>query len=161
MGPHLPSSPGPAMLIWNNGSKGSNSSLSRALWGLLSCNIHCSSFLAPRTFCLAGRNPGRTCASRSQSCVQDCSISTRAGSSEPVLGKCPRLVTGQATVVEKVWPSSGLLEPREFYVLSVLPRPPALCQLRVALWRFARMPHQCPCRAALKERRKFYTWLRL
>lgn len=65
------------MLMWVNGSKDDNSSLSRVPWGgLLSSKTHRFQISAPWTFCLTGGNPGRACACRHQSRVQGYSISS-------------------------------------------------------------------------------------
>lgn len=158
--PHLPSSRGPAVLIWVSGSKGSNSSLSRVLWGLLSSKIRCSSNLGPMdiSFSLAGTLAGPVFPETRAVCRGTASHPW-AGSSEPALGKCPWLVTGQAVQVEQRRRSAERVQ--EFYAPSKLPRLPALCQLHVVLWRFARMPYQCSCLAAPEERSKFCTWSRL
>lgn len=141
-------------------SKGSNSSLSRVLWGLLSSKIRCSSNLGPMdiSFSLAGTLAGPVFPETRAVCRGTASHPW-AGSSEPALGKCPWLVTGQAVQVEQRRRSAERVQ--EFYAPSKLPRPPALCQLHVVLWRFARMPYQCSCLAAPEERSKFCTWSRL
>ena len=160
--PHPPSSRGPAVLMWVSGSKGSNSSLSRVLWGLLSSKIHRSSNLGPVdvSFSLAGTLAGPVLPETRAVCRGTASYPW-AGSSAPALGKCPWLVTGQAAQVEQRRRSAERVQAREFCAPSKRPRPPALCQLHVIRWRFARMPHQRSCRAAPEERSKFCTWLRL
>lgn len=97
------------MLMWVNGSKDDNSSLSRGPWGGSVVKTQHFQISAAWTFCLTGGNPGRACACRHQSRVQGSSIPGQAALNL-CLAKSPACDgTQEETVISRVSAGSGIL----------------------------------------------------
>lgn len=138
---------GLAVVIWDSGSKGIISSLSRALWDLL----------APQTFGLTGRNPCRVlCFQKPEPC---------AGMQRQYLGQKLGAHDWQMSLdcdrARMRWQLAEHLQAQKFCVMSGPWRPLVPGKLHVTLWRVVRTPCQGFYHAPSEERSKACMWLRV
>ena len=115
-----PCSRDPVVLMWVNGSKDDNSSLSRVPWGGVCCQVRPTVFRSQplgRFVSLVGTLVEPVLADTRAVC-RGAASAPQAGSSEPVLSECPQRMMGQAAQVDRRQSSAERMWAQEFHVLS-------------------------------------------